>query len=141
MSDFEYVEHQGIVEQVLPDQVKVRIISISACAACHAKDACNASDMEDKLIDVYESHQELSVGQRVLLLGKKNLAPLAVSLAYVFPVVLILATLIITVKVTGNEPLAAVLSLAVLVPYFTIIHFLKDKLQKTFTFTIKRQIN
>ena len=141
MSDFEYVEHQGIVEQVLPDQVKVRIISISACAACHAKDACNASDMEDKLIDVYEPHQELSVGQRVLLLGKKNLAPLAVTLAYVFPVVLILFTLILTVKLTGNEPLAAVLALFILVPYFAIIHFLKDKLQKTFTFTIKRQIN
>jgi sigma-E factor negative regulatory protein RseC len=141
MSDFEYVEHQGIVEQILPDQVKVRIISISACAACHAKDACNASDMEDKLIDVYEPHQELSVGQRVLLLGKKNLAPLAVTLAYVFPVVLMLLTLILTVKLTGNEPLAAVLALVILVPYFAIIHFLKDKLQKTFTFTIKRQIN
>jgi sigma-E factor negative regulatory protein RseC len=141
MSDFEYVEHQGIVEQVLPDQVKVRILSVSACAACHAKDACNASDMEDKLIDVYESHKELSTGQRVLLLGKKNLAPLAVTLAYVLPVVLILVTLIITVKLTGNEPLAAVLSLGVLVPYFAIIHYLKDKLQKTFTFTIKRQIN
>jgi len=141
MSDFEYVEHQGIVEQILPDQVKVRIISISACAACHAKDACNASDIEDKLIDVYEPHQELSVGQRVLLLGKKNLAPLAVTLAYVFPVVLMLLTLILTVKLTGNEPLAAVLALVILVPYFAIIHFLKDKLQKTFTFTIKRQIN
>lgn len=141
MSDFEYVEHQGIVEEILPNQVKVRIISVSACAACHAKDACNASDMEDKLIDVYESQSDLSVGQRVLLLGKKNLAPLAVTLAYIFPIVLILATLFITVKITGNEPLAAALSLGVLVPYFTIIHYLKDKLQKTFTFTIKHQIN
>ncbi|NPA35840.1 MAG: SoxR reducing system RseC family protein [Chlorobi bacterium] len=141
MSDFEYVEHQGIVEEVLPDQVKVRIISISACAACHAKDACNASDMEDKVIDVYEPHDELSVGQRVLLLGKKNLAPLAVTLAYVLPVILIFVTLFLVVKLTGNEPLAAALALFILVPYYAVIHFLKDKLQKTFTFTIKRQIN
>ena len=141
MSDFEYVEHQGVVEEILPDQVKVRIVNISACGACHAKDSCVASDMEDKLIDVYEKADGLSIGQRVLLLGKKNLAPLAVMLAYIIPIILIFATLIVTVKLTGNEPLAGVLALGVLVPYFIIIHYLKDKLKKTFTFTIKRQIN
>jgi sigma-E factor negative regulatory protein RseC len=141
MSDFEYVEHQGIVEEILPGQVKVRILSVSACAACHAKDACNASDMEDKVIDVYGYDDKLSIGERVLLLGKKNQAPLAVMLAYVLPVVLIFLTLIVVVKLTGNEPLAAALSLGVLVPYFLVIHLLKDKLTKTFTFTIKRQIN
>jgi sigma-E factor negative regulatory protein RseC len=141
MSDFEYVEHQGLVEEILPGQVKVRILSVSACAACHAKDACNASDMEDKVIDVYGYDDKLSIGERVLLLGKKNQAPLAVMLAYVLPVVLIFLTLIVVVKLTGNEPLAAALSLGVLVPYFLVIHLLKDKLTKTFTFTIKRQIN
>lgn len=141
MSELEYIEHEGIVESIEPQHVKVRIVNESACASCHAKGACTAADLQDKVIDVYQSVSDINIGQKVMLIGKKALAPKAVMLAYILPLVLIFATLIGVYYITGNDLLAGGLSLAILVPYFTIIFFMKDKLQKTFSFTIKHQIN
>jgi sigma-E factor negative regulatory protein RseC len=141
MAENEYIEHEGIVEDVLPKMVKVRIVNESACASCHAKGACTAADMQDKLIDVFTSDEPIQIGQKVMLMGKSSLAPLAVILAYVLPTALLFATLFLTYLITRNDQLAGALALLVLVPYFTVIYFLKNKLQKTFSFTIKHQIN
>ena len=141
MANIDYIEHEGIVAVVNPQHIVVRIVNESACASCHAKGSCTAADLQDKLIDVYQSVSDIQVGQKVMLLGKKSLAPKAVLLAYVYPILLILATLITVFYLTHNELLAGGLSLAVLVPYFTVIYMLRDKLKRTFSFTIKHQIN
>ncbi len=141
MVDIDYIEHEGIVEDINPQHIRVRIVNESACASCHAKGSCTAADLQDKLIDVYQSINDISQGQKVVLLGKKSLAPKALLLAYVYPVLLILTTLITVFYLSNKELLAAVLSLAVLIPYFTVIYFLKDRLKRTFSFTIKHQIN
>ena len=141
MSELEYIEHEGIVESIEPQHVKVRIVSESACASCHAKGSCTAADLQDKLIDIYQSVSDITIGQKVMIVGKKSLAPKAVLLAYIFPLILIFAALLGTHYLTGNDLLAGGLSLAILVPYFAVIYYLKDRLQKTFSFTIKHQIN
>jgi len=141
MADIDYIEHEGIVAEVKPQHIRVRIVNESACASCHAKGSCTAADLQDKLIDVYQSTDDIVIGQKVMLLGKKSLAPKAVLLAYIYPILLILATLIAVFYATDNEILAAVLSLVVLIPYFTAIYFQKDRLKRTFSFTIKHQIN
>lgn len=141
MSQKDYIEHEGVVEEVNPQHIKVRIVSESACASCHAKGACTAADLQDKLIDVYQSISDLKTGQKVMILGKKSLAPKAVLLAYIYPLILMLVTLIAVFYTTYNELLAGLLALFVLVPYFIVIYLLKNKLERTFTFTIKHQIN
>ncbi len=141
MADLDYIEHEGIVTEVSPQLIKVRIVNESACASCHAKGACTAADLQDKIIDIYQSESEVQTGQRVMVLGKKSLAPKAVLLAYVYPILIMLAVLIITFYVANNELLAGGLTLAALVPYYVVIYMLKDKLKRTFSFTIKHQIN
>nr|WP_319401913.1 SoxR reducing system RseC family protein [uncultured Carboxylicivirga sp.] len=141
MSQIDYIEHEGFVEEVNPQHIKVRIVNESACASCHAKGACTAADLKDKLIDVHQSISNIKVGQKVMLLGKKSLAPKAVLLAYIYPLILILVTLITVFYATNNELLSGILSLAVLVPYFIIIYFMRNKLEQTFSFSIKHQIN
>lgn len=141
MADLDYIEHEGIVTEVSPQLIKVRIVNESACASCHAKGSCTTADLQDKIIDVYQSESNVQPGQKVMLLGKKTLAPKAVLIAYVYPIILILSVLITTFYLTNNEILAGGLALLVLVPYYIVIFLLKDKLKKTFSFTIKHQIN
>ncbi|MBK3517068.1 SoxR reducing system RseC family protein [Carboxylicivirga marina] len=141
MADLDYIEHEGIVTELNPQHIKVRIVNESACASCHAKGSCTAADLQDKLIDIYQSETGFQTGQKVMLMGKKSLAPKAVLLAYIYPILLILAALISTFFITGNELLAGGLALAILVPYYAGIYLLKDKLKRTFSFTIKHQIN
>jgi len=141
MADIDYIEHEGIVTEVNTSLIKVRIVNESACASCHAKGSCTAADLQDKLIDVYQSESGFEPGQKVMLLGKKSLAPKAVLLAYVYPILIILAVLIATFYITNNELLAGGLALVALIPYYAAIYMLKDKLKRTFSFSIKHQIN
>lgn len=138
MSKKGYIEHYATVEEVLPNHIKVLIVSESACAGCHAKGACTASDLQDKIIDIYQPEGTFKVGQKVMLMGENSLAPKAVLLAYIFPIILLLATLMIVFHTTHKEALAGLLSLGILLPYYGIIYLYKDKLQRTFSFTIKQ---
>ncbi|MFW5890059.1 MAG: SoxR reducing system RseC family protein [Marinilabiliaceae bacterium] len=136
MGEKRHIEHEGIVEQTYDDHVKVRILNQSACASCHAKGVCTAADMQEKLIDAF-CKQSYSPGDRVTLIGESKLGLQAAWWAYIFPLILLLATLFITYGITQSENLAGLLSLGILVPYYlTIKHFYSHFL-KTFSFTIK----
>jgi len=136
MSESKNIEHQGIIEQADGQRAKVRILSESACAACHAKGVCTAADLKEKLIDA-SCEGLYSPGDRVILVGESRLGLQAAWWAYILPLFLLLTTLITTYTLTNNDSLAGLLALAVLVPYFLIIKLLNHKFFKTFSFTIK----
>ncbi len=141
MSEFSLVEHTGYIEEVKSGQVKVCIINESACASCHAKGACTASDMKEKVIDVTSiGFHDLKVGQKVIIQGKKSLGLKASFLAYILPFILVFVTLFISFWLTQSEGISGLISLAILVPYFFILKLYTSKLQKTFTFSIKKVI-
>ncbi|MGQ1784737.1 MULTISPECIES: SoxR reducing system RseC family protein [unclassified Saccharicrinis] len=141
MTELKFVEHTGYVEEVNSGQVKVRIISESACASCHAKGACTASDMKEKIIDVNTyGVGNLAVGQQVVIKGQKSLGLKASLIAYIFPFILVFITLFVVYGITKNEGIAGIASLVVLVPYFIGVKMYTPKLEKTFVFTIKKII-
>lgn len=136
MAEMKQIEHEGIVIQSLNNQTTVQIVSQSACASCHAKSACTAADLQEKLIDVV-STESFAPGQPVMLIGNQKLGLKAAWWAYVLPVILVLSTLIISFAVTQQENLSGLLALIVLVPYFIIIKLANNQMRKTFSFQIK----
>ena len=72
--------------------------------------------------------------------GRTSLGMQAVLIAYLLPFLLMLFTLIFTMHYFDNEPLAAGLSLAVLVPFYVLLYFFRNKLKKNFSFFIKQII-
>ncbi|MCW3786044.1 SoxR reducing system RseC family protein [Plebeiibacterium sediminum] len=138
MSEVRLVEHTGYVEEINSNQVKVRIISESACASCHAKGACTAADMKEKLVDVYTNQSSLyKPGQKVTIQGEKSLGLKASLLAYIFPFILVFVVLFVSYGLTKSEGIAGITSLIILIPYFIVIKYISPQLQKTFTFKIK----
>ncbi|MGQ1888949.1 SoxR reducing system RseC family protein [Thermophagus sp. OGC60D27] len=130
------IEHEGIVEQTEGDQVKVKILTQSACASCHAKGVCTAADLQEKIIDVSSDHAYAS-GQRVILVGERRLGLQAAWWAYILPLLLMLGTLIITFSLTNDENISGLLTLAILIPYYLLIKIFNKRFLKTFSFTIK----
>jgi sigma-E factor negative regulatory protein RseC len=133
----ERIEHDGIIDSIDAQKIHVRIVSESACSGCHAKGACSAADLQDKLIDINHNGNEYKPGQRVTIYGQKTLGFKAVALAYVIPSVIVLTSLIITYYTTLNDVLSALVSIGVLVPYFVVIYMLRSQFERTFTFFIK----
>ena len=132
----EFIEHKGIVEKIEGSCITVKITSQSACASCHAKSACTISGSTDKFIDVYSS-QKFEPGNEVMIMGTQGQGFKAAWLAYVLPAILVMATLIITYTVSGNEALSGIMALLILIPYFLVLKMRNNGLKRTFSFNIR----
>ena len=134
------IRHRGIVEKIDGSHVVVRIVQTSACSACSAKGLCNASESKEKQIDVYEVNPAYRIGEEVVLCGSTSMGMKAVFLAFGIPVLLLLAALFVTMRITdGDALLAAAVALLAVVPYYVVIYLMKDKMNKTFSFVIEKQ--
>ena len=134
------IKHRGIVEKVEGAHVVVRIVQTSACAACSAKGLCNASESKEKQIDVFEADASYRIGEEVVLCGSTSMGMRAVFLAFGTPMLLLLFALFVSMRVTDGDALvSSLVALLAVVPYYLVIYFMKDKLNRTFSFTIEKQ--
>ena len=134
------IKHRGIVEKGEGSHVVLRIVQTSACAACSAKGLCNASESKEKQIDVYEVNASYRIGEEVVLCGTTSMGMRAVFLAFGIPMLLLLVALFVTMWVTDGDALvSSLVALFAVVPYYLVIYFMKDKFNKTFSFTIEKQ--
>jgi sigma-E factor negative regulatory protein RseC len=134
------IKHRGIVEKVDGSHIVVRIVQTSACAACSAKGLCNASESKEKQIDVYEVNPSYRVGEEVMVCGTTSMGMRAVVLAFGVPLLILILALGISMKVTDEDAmLSAGIALVSVIPYYIVIYLMKDKLNKTFSFTIEKQ--
>ncbi|MDO5571422.1 MAG: SoxR reducing system RseC family protein [Bacteroidales bacterium] len=131
------IEHAGIVHRIYADHIEVMIIQNSACAACHAKKACTASDMAEKIIEIDTYNGNLKVGDNVTIAGSSSMGWQAVGFAFVIPFILMMSTLIFSIDYFEDELKAGILSLLVLIPYYIILFFLRKNMKQRFVFSIK----
>ena len=132
------IKHLGIVENIQGSHLSVRIVQTSACAACSAKGHCSSADSKDKVIDIIDTAaSSYQVGEKVMVVGETSMGMMAVVLAFVLPFVLLIFSLFLLMALIENELYAALLSLAVLIPYYFVLWLNKTRLKQQFSFTIK----
>ena len=126
------VSHKGTVISVGQDRISVRIVSESACSACHAAGLCGASDSKNKIVDVpVYGGQTYSVGQEVEVCLARKMGLKAVLLSYVIPLVILLI-LVLTLSSIG---LASVGGVAL---YYLILYFRRDSLAEGYVFYVRK---
>jgi len=133
----ERIIHEGIIDHISADSVFVRILSKSACAACHSNGMCSVSEMTEKLVEVKVNNPNLSVGQIVNVILDRSLGNKAVVLGYLVPFLLLIVTLLIASQFL-SEVLSGLFAVAVLVPYYLLLSVFKNRLSKTFYFYIEQ---
>ncbi|PLX24147.1 MAG: Fis family transcriptional regulator [Marinilabiliales bacterium] len=138
MSNTKSIEHKGRIDSIEGHKISVNFLAMSGCASCHAKGVCTVADMKEKSVEVYDFTGQYAVGEEVSVTLKQSLGFRALLLGYVLPFVLVLFVLIALTAITNNEAIAGLSSLSVLVPYYLILFFLRDKIRKKFTFTIDK---
>ncbi len=133
------IKHEGRVDSIDGDCIHVRIVQASACAACGAKSLCSAAESKEKIVDVYGADTTAyQVGQRVMVEGAATMGMKAVRLAFLFPLLLLVAAVALVMWLAdGNEALGAVAALLTLAAYFAVLFACKKRLAREFTFTIK----
>lgn len=132
----EKVLHAGVVQEVSENKITVVIVNASACSSCHASGACLASDLKEKEIEISHFSGDYHPGQMVNVVGRISQGYRAAFYGYLLPFGVVFVTLILGVTLTKSEGFAGLLSLAVLVPYYTILYFFRNKIKRSFDFEI-----
>ena len=138
MSNQETISHEGVVTKITDDLIEIKIMSQSACVACHAKSACGMGEQAEKLLTVPRPKgQEFHLFQKVTVIMKVGQGNKAAVLAYLIPILLLLAVLFVCLGLGLNEGLSALISIVALIPYYTVLYLYRDKLQKRFDYIIE----
>ena len=138
MKNAETISHEGIVTKITDDELEIKILAQSACAACHAKSACGMGEQAEKILTVPRPKgKDFTLNQKVnvrMAVGQGNKAAV---LAYLIPIILLLAVLFVCLGLGINEGLSALISIVALVPYYIILYMKRDSLKKRFEYTIE----
>lgn len=138
MPDNTSICHQGTVVKCGDDCVFVRIEAVSACAACKAKSMCNLTDVQEKNIEVpHINPSTYKPGDIVTINMKRSMGTRALWLGYLIPFLLVIGSLFLFSHLTGSELQAGLISLMLLIPYYLVLYFFRDRLKKTFVFEIE----
>ena len=137
MKNEETISHEGIVTKITDDELEIKILAQSACAACHAKSACGMGEQAEKILIVPKPNdKDFTLMQKVnvkMAIGQGNKAAV---LAYLIPIILLLAVLFVCLGLGLSEGLSALISIVALIPYYIVLYLRRDKLKKQFEYNI-----
>lgn len=138
MNELGNIEHQGIVSKTANGKVYVNLTNVSNCSSCHVQSMCQVSDVDKKEIEIIDSQSnKYKKGDKVDVSFSRSQGPKALFLGYLLPFLLVIATLFITFEISGDEVLAGISSLLILIPYYIVLYTFRSKLKREFTFKLK----
>ena len=133
------IEYPGLISQVNDRVVQVKIVQKTACADCHAKSMCNLSDMKEKILEIPDNGYNFKPGDEVLVVGATSLGLKATMLAFLFPLLVMLASLLLGIRLFGSEIAGAGVAILSLIIYYMVLYSKKDKLKRKFVFTLNKR--
>ena len=138
MKSTETISHEGIVTKITDDELQIKILAQSACAACHAKSACGMGEQAEKILIVPRpKDKDFALNQKVnvrMAIGQGNKAAV---LAYLIPIILLLAVLFVCLGLGLNDGLSALISIVALIPYYIILYLKRNKLKNKFSYIVE----
>ncbi len=138
MSSSSEISHRGRIVAITPEVTTVEIVSESACAACHARGLCSLGDSTVKQVELpTRGWDNYSVGQEVNVVLRASMGHKAVWLAYVIPLLIMVAALLGTLAAGGSELLAGLLAIVAIALYYLVIWLLRGRLRNEYIFNIQ----
>lgn len=135
------VSHAGVIDSLQEDRIKVRIVQTSACAACKVASHCNAAESKVKIVDVFGADaSRYQVGQKVTVWASQHVANKALLLGFGLPFLLLIVVLVVVLRLSGNEGIAAVSALCALVPYYLLLWWRRDTIQQQISFHLEESV-
>lgn len=134
------VVHHGEIIRIEGTTVQVRVLQASACSTCAAAQLCKSSESKEKVMTVNAADADrYAVGDKVVLRIDVRHGLQAAFLAYVVPLILIVAELAGVRMLGGSDGLAAMGCLLILAPYYGMLYALRDRISKKFEIRLTKQ--
>jgi len=135
----ESISHKGKIIKITPEVITVAFIQHGACAECHAAGLCGMGDMAEKVVEVpADPYNKYNVGDEVEVLLKASMGFKAVYLAYLVPLVILLAAILGLMALGVGEVISGLSGIGAVAVYYLLLWLMREKLQNEYVFTIKR---
>ena len=136
----ETIRHRGVIEEVAGRTVKVRIMQNSACSSCKIATHCNASETKVKIIEAtVGSGSNYSLGEEVVVSTTLHVVGRAMTVGFILPFVVMVASLLLAFLVTSDEITSAFMAVLSIVPYYLIIYMLRGRLSRGVVFHVENK--
>lgn len=135
--ELSYLEHVGIVTDTRNGRVKISLTG-SGCSACH-KSLCMLGESKAKEVEISFKEKWLKSGDEVIVKINPASGYMAVILLYVVPFALMIVSLLVMMRLGYNEGITGLTSLLILVPYFSLLFLLKNKLSSQCSIDIEKR--
>jgi positive regulator of sigma E activity len=130
------VKHKGFISKISENSVMVSLIGNVNCDACNGKAACGISESNVKEIEIFDSRKSFGLNDHVEVVMEKSLGLKAVFWMYIFPFLLIIFTLIVSMAFFA-EWFSGLLSLLILIPYYLSIYLFRNAFKKAFKLSVQ----
>lgn len=136
------IVHEGRVEGIGEDFIRVSIVNKSACAQCHAKEVCAASEESVRTIDIpltistMTRHFEL--GETVNVVLSSSLGVTAVVLAYVVPLLVLIVAILVSSSLHLSDLYVGISALGAVAVYYAVLFLLRRHLSRVFLFSVEK---
>ena len=136
------IRHRGRVCAITQEGVKVEILNKSMCAACHARSLCSLGDEQIKTVSVkYCDSSMFNIGEEVEVVMRQTMGLKAVLFSYVYPLIILMILLLSLPRLNINELFSALLAVLAVAAYYLFLYLCRDRIAKSFIFTIAKLNN
>ena len=140
MKQPKHIEHSGIVSHVGKGCVSVTVEVNEACGSCASRKACAMGKSENREITIYtDEAQSYTIGESVTVMARERVGIMAVVLCYAVPLLVLMASLILTISLGSSEGVAAMTALLCTAIYYTALGLFHKRISKRVTFTITKK--
>lgn len=130
----------GIIKAINHDELKIEIQSCSACSSCMVKNYCTGFETKQKEITIKHQNSDIfELNEEVIVKIDEKQAVKSVILAYVFPLVLMILTIVGMIIYNNDEIIAGICGIIILIPYYFGLFLAQDKLKSKFEFKISKK--
>lgn len=134
------IRHEGRVLRIGKDETVVEIVSQSACSACHAAGICSMSEAKRKEITVPTSQvQGAMEGEIVDVSLRRTMGNKAVLLAYVLPLIVLMAAVLLLPFAGAGELATGLGSIGCVGIYYFVLWLFRNSLRNEGAFFVTRK--
>ncbi len=131
--------HPGKILAIEQDQIRVSFTTQGACGGCAARSKCGMVDSSQREVVVAAQRGvSYQIGQEVNVSISYQMGVMSVVVAYIIPLIVLIAILAVAVHLGVNEGIAALISLGSVALYFVGVYLLRSRLDKQIKFTIEK---
>ncbi|WP_298062707.1 SoxR reducing system RseC family protein [uncultured Rikenella sp.] len=139
LPDRSTVRQSATVIRVSDSEIEVEVCRPEACGSCKARSVCSEGG-SGRRMTLLNDGQGYTIGEQITLVMRRSAGLKAVVIAYLVPVFLIIAALLLFQALHIKEILSAGLTLGLLGLYFIVVRLAGGRIKRELTIEIEKEI-